>query len=140
MRLFHRFFCSVPGAVEIYRGGDRLRFYRFLGLFCLGHTLTWTGLTYYRGWYNLTERENVQLRFDGITTSVRKLFGFPTEAPKDDSLGDEAVSNSKTFPEGINESSFLATQLRKLRAFSEETRKYDEILFPVFTSLLGELL
>ncbi|THD26056.1 hypothetical protein D915_003105 [Fasciola hepatica] len=138
MQTLNRLFSSVPGAVEIYRAGDRLKFYRFFGLFCFGHTVTWVGLTYYQGWYKVTERERLQMQFKEMIDSARRLLGLTTNISADDSKVN-SVSEPVERADGMKENSFFATQLVRLQKFSDETKKYDKTLIPVFTSLFAIL-
>ncbi|VDP93824.1 unnamed protein product [Echinostoma caproni] len=133
MNSLRRLFSSVPGAVEIYRAGNRLKFYRGFGLFCFGHTVLWSCLTYYQGWYKNTEGETLQKNLIQLQSKLGELLR--TELSTETTL-DSNASSADSVPK---KDSFFSSVIKKARKFSDETKEYDKALIPILTTAFGEL-
>ncbi|KAG5448311.1 hypothetical protein CSKR_112963 [Clonorchis sinensis] len=136
---------STPSrfAVEIYRGPDRVWWLRSLGLFCFGQAAVWSGLTYYREWYDKASRVVLKRRLSDLFIAAKSTLSQQPEVDRPLASVELAPAPEATLDEGNKPSSktrqWLASFAPKLVEFSSKTKKYDVVVIPAVTAVLASL-
>ncbi|KER22090.1 hypothetical protein T265_09742 [Opisthorchis viverrini] len=128
-------------ALEIYRGPDRVWWLRSFGIFCLGQATVWSGLTYYREWYDKAKHATMKRQLADLVITAK---GTLSQQPEDDRPLDsvELTPAPETTSDGGHEPSsktaqWLASFAPKLAEFSSKTKKFDAAVVPILTVVIA---
>ncbi|CAL8079693.1 unnamed protein product [Calicophoron daubneyi] len=146
--LFIRGLSGLAGGVDIYRAPNRLRLYRGFGLFCLGHTFFWAGITYYQGWYTAFYVDALKQQGKKLGGNFTWLFSRSKSSDHKTSpdnrmvQSSDAKDNQEAKPDvniksPLKNFETIASLGEKLKEFSQKTRKYDRYIMPILTASLA---